>query len=469
MFWAYCRVSTTMDEQEVSIEDQEAWAREEATRRGVPIRVFTERASARTTIGRPVFQAMMAELAALAAPARPSHLLVARFDRLSRDMTDSLLVVRQLNALQVRLFTRDSGEVQAKTFADRAVIVARSMAGESENEARSLRMKASMDRRRAEGKALSKKAPYGIQLVDGRDTPADGEASGWVRKAFAWYLAGDGFRVIARRFRDHAPPHRFVTAHGKVRERSETWDNSRIAKMLRQRRYRGLLVPEQTWDQAQVVRAGKPRWRTDRLRDYPLSGLILCPACDRRLYGRAGGGRLARYYCCRLCLTNYNAARVEAALRERCLRFSVTPDELRAWMNEPAEDRVELEREARALEATSSPAAVEAAKQRVWNLALAAAIPAEDLASQLRRIEADATAKRERLVSLRAQIARAEHGGRTVDRALALLRDFWTLYENSPMERRKMLMAEVVRAVGPVYAAKDGATFGRPLCYDSFQ
>jgi site-specific DNA recombinase len=205
--WAYCRVSTTKDEQELSLEQQERWAQDYAAKETLDLRVFRERASAKRTIGRKEFQRMMSELAELPAARRPSFLLVTSFDRLSRDMTDTLLIARQLKELRVQLYVRDAGGiVKSETFAERAALVGQSMGGEAENEARSNRARASWERRRREGKPTSNKVPYGLQMRGERDVPAL-DSGAWVKKAFRWYALGIGTYTIAERMKSGAPPH----------------------------------------------------------------------------------------------------------------------------------------------------------------------------------------------------------------------------------------------------------------------
>lgn len=205
--WAYCRVSTTKDEQELSLEQQEVWARGYAAQEGLELTIYPEGATAKRTIGRKEFQRMMSELADLPPARRPGQLLVTSFDLLSRDMTDTLLIARQLKELRVSLYIRGAGGVvKSETFAERAALVGQSMGGEAENEARSNRMRASWERRRREGKPTSNKVPYGLQMRGERDEPATGSGP-WVRKAFQWYASGIGTYTIALRMKAGAPAH----------------------------------------------------------------------------------------------------------------------------------------------------------------------------------------------------------------------------------------------------------------------
>jgi DNA invertase Pin-like site-specific DNA recombinase len=82
--WAYCRVSTAKGEQNLSLEQQEVWARERCARDGLALTVFRERASAKRTIGRKEFKRMMSLPAEVAAARRPSLLLVTSYERSPR-------------------------------------------------------------------------------------------------------------------------------------------------------------------------------------------------------------------------------------------------------------------------------------------------------------------------------------------------------------------------------------------------
>ncbi|MGZ3498626.1 MAG: recombinase family protein [Vulcanimicrobiaceae bacterium] len=119
--WAYCRVSTQKDEQGFSLDEQIRWAQSFAANRGASLQVFKEKASAKTIIGRPVCSRM---LALLEDPTslKPEILAATSFDRLSRDMTDTLLLARALRTARVQLYIRDRGEVPMDSFADQAAL-----------------------------------------------------------------------------------------------------------------------------------------------------------------------------------------------------------------------------------------------------------------------------------------------------------------------------------------------------------
>lgn len=87
--WAYCRVSTQKDEQELSLAEQVKWAREFVAQRGATLRVFQERASAKTVIARPQCIRMFEEIEK---GARPLMVIATSLDRLSRGIADSLIL-----------------------------------------------------------------------------------------------------------------------------------------------------------------------------------------------------------------------------------------------------------------------------------------------------------------------------------------------------------------------------------------
>ncbi len=482
--WAYCRVSTTKDEQELSLGEQERWAESYAAGLGEALVVFRERASARSTVGRPEFQRMMASVQGLPASQRPKQIVVTSLDRLSRDMTDTLVVTRTLRSLKVGLFIRDMGLIKAETFGDRAALVGRSMGGEAENEARSNRARASWDRRRREGKPTSNKSPYGLQLRNECDVEAP-ESGVWVRRAFEWYLSGIGAHTIARRFQGNAPPHVVWTNRvgpdgaPVTRSRHPVWEYNRILKMLRQSRYRGTIVKPEVFDRAQQLLADKPRWRQSRKGEYPLSGAVKCGGCGRSFHGRSSSGvrnkRLAdgtiatykykriRYYGCIVCNVIINADEMEEWFRHDVNRVAANEKLLREWVigHRPSADLNELRRELVGLEHRTSETYIETMRSRVWDLALEGPHSAVDLEAQLARIDRKRIDSQRRLLELQQILGRRDGEKRTLEQAGRLLAGFWQTFDRAPYEAKRELMARLCAALGGVTATKGGLRWSR--------
>ncbi len=477
--WAYCRVSTTKDEQELSLEEQQRWARNWAADEGLSVTLFSERASAKTTLGRKVFLEMVSRLESVPAKERPRYLLITSLDRLSRDITDTLVAARMLNEMGVFLYVRDRGVVRSDSFADRAALVGQSLGGEAENEARSQRARASWQRRRREGKAMSNKVPYGIQLRSERDTPSHPSAQ-WVVRAFKWYAGGIGMHRISLRMRAGAPPHRVMStrlgADGKpvVRERTPVWDCNRVRKLFGQRRYREVIVDAALFDRVQELIARRPRHSQVRKFEYPLSGAVRCATCGRHFHGHVTGGtrtkRLAsgvrrtyaatrtRYYDCTVCNYRINAAVLERRFRDEVARLAANDAALENWLSgeSQVEDREALEREADKLETDLNPRELERVRARCWELALGNPHLTTDLEAQFGRLAADAQRKRERLRELHSAMASRCDRRRTLQAARALLSRFWETFDAADYDAKRELVETLVAALGGLEADKKG-------------
>jgi len=83
------------------------------------------------------------------------------------------------------------------------------------------------------------------------------------------------------------------------------------------------------------------------------------------------------------------------------------------------------------------------------------------LSAQLGRIKDDFAKRRSQATELRQQLAVQTTERRTVERAAALLKNFWTLYDAAGYEDRRELIAAVVRALGGATATKEGIVWER--------
>lgn len=483
LVWAYCRVSTLKSEQELSLEEQVAWAQGYAKQHGAALVVFRERASAKTIIGRPECARMLRELGSLPAKDRPQVLVATSFDRLSRDMTDTMLLARDLRHAKVDLYIRDRGVIAMESFADQAALVGQAMGGQAENDAKSQRARASWDRRRREGKPTSNKVPYGLQLQNEFDVPAEGSAD-WVRMAFEWYAAGIGMHRIAQRLKLEAPPHITKTskvgADGKVltRERKPVWEENRVRKLLGQRRYRGTIVPEALFDSVSQLLEEKPRWRSDRKYEYPLSGAIKCAGCGRSFHGHATGGTYyskskshkrerrsrtrTRYYACTVCSYFINAKKLEDWFQRDIGEFAADPALFRAFVDEaaPRQDALSLARERKRIQTQLAESGVK--RQRAWEASLSGnEYVVADLSRELKRISEEEADLRDRLMRLEATSVETEQKKRTIASAKALLKRFWALYDTADYQQKRELAANIVCALGGATASKDGLTWTR--------
>lgn len=480
--WAYCRVSTTKHEQELSLDEQVRWAEQYAEANHLSLRVFSEKASAKTIVQRSVCVEMLRDLRALPNAKRPHVLVATSFDRLARDIFDAFTLFGDLRDAGVQLYIRDAGQMQMQSPADAAILFGRAFGGHAENDARSARIRASWERRRREGKPTSNKVPYGIQLRNERDE-MEPEAARWVRYAFEWYSEGIGMPTIAVRMLE-APPSRTISTKvgpdGKpiVRERQPVWEANRVRKLLEQKRYRGLIVRVELFDQVQERLHTKPRWPQKRRFEYPLSGAIKCAKCGRSYHGHSTGGsikkrlasgavrvyspqRRTRYYGCTVCRYMLNAERLEAEFFSILRDLRVDPGLLQMWVSRErpsGPSHAELEQEAAKLRRLASPERIDFLKRTAWSISISSndAHVTADLPRQLARISEDDGANRARLREIETALAEGSKRARSLSLAASLIEQFEALYEAATYNERRDLCLSISTALGGLTASPAG-------------
>jgi len=474
-------VSTRKEEQEESLEAQEAWARDFAAKNGAAVHVIGERASAKSTVGRPLFNRMIADLAALPKADRPELLLVTALDRLSRSTRDTLNVIEALREFRVTLFQRNIGPITAEEFPKLAALVGMSLAGEAENYGRSIRTKQMWDKRRAEGKPASNKVPYGLQLRGGWDIPIP-ESAAWVLRAFEMYAAGIGSYTIANEFVKGAPPHtwlttRFDEAGERIKKtRAATkWESNRITKLLVQRRYRGTIVPNELFDKVQERLSKTPRPGNARKREYPLGAALVCAGCNRHLHGEASGGQTTkrrangklkrytrertRYYGCHVCNYRFNAELLEGQFFQEIGELRASERLLQKWVDAPTVDKrhaAVIAKEVKQLTDESSESAEAIHRDRVFDAVVSADLGHVEVRRQLERVQKIFAEKRGRLSLLRQQIAGVQMSTRSLERARLLLASFRELYDVADYEKKRELVAALVEALGGLTIDRGG-------------
>jgi len=471
-------VSTQKEEQELSLDEQVRWAEEFARQHAARLVTFKDKASAKTVIARPQCAKLLGSLENEEEEI-PEFLIATTFDRLSRDMTDTLLIARTLRQSGVKLYIRDRGEVAMDSFADQAAIVGQAMGGHAENEAKSNRCKASWERRHRQGKPMSNKSPYGLQLRAEQDVEEPVSAP-WVRKAFEWYASGIGMHTIALRMKAGAPPHRVVTsrhdADGQpvVRERNHVWESNRVRKLLEQRRYRGTIVDAGLFDQVQQAIGSKPRWRQERAYEYPLSGAVKCLYCGRSFHGHATGAtcrkrradgstatyhryRRVRYYACTVCNYRINAERLERWFEDDIARVEADDKLFARWSaTERISDMDAMIREKHELQERLRDGSFDNLRQRAWQLALKDDSVEADLPRQLRAIADEEAHARDRLGELCKILADESEAKRAENVARDLLANFKSLFHSARYEQRRELANAIVSALGGAKASKEG-------------
>jgi|GEM_PF-5397348 len=229
---------------------------------------------------------------------------------------------------------------------------------------KSIACRASWARRRREGKPLSNKSPYGLQLSNEKDVEEPITAP-YVRLAFEWYACGIQIPTIAQRLSREAPAHTVATykasrrnAMRRTRTTLPRWIGkngkcNRTRLLLQQPRYRGTIVSTALFDLVQEGLRLQPFKRKPvRQYPYPLSGSVLCERCNGSLHGHTTGydkpqtlyrkqhhlsdnlvgiPSFTRYYSCKPCGTLISAATLEHRFFQHLATLVIPPKYWYPW------------------------------------------------------------------------------------------------------------------------------------------
>jgi DNA invertase Pin-like site-specific DNA recombinase len=361
----YARFSTDMQSSS-SVEDQVARARRYVEERGGRVDealVFVDFALSGATTARPGLQALLAAVDAR----RLDVALVESLDRVSRDQADVHMIFRRLRAADVRLIGIGDGIDTSTGQAGRMLASMRAMMGEAYLDDLRDKTRRGLEARARAGLATGG-LPFGYRssahASGGRAIEIDPAAADIVRRIFADHARGASFAGIATALNaELVPPPR-----SSRRLRAPTWQHTTIRSILKNERYRGVLVfgqrewrkvpdtqlrrpvlrsphavvrierPElrivddETWSACNPTSSDRPARAAERRagarRAYLFSGLLRCGLCGSTMH--VHGGRDRSYYRC-----------AEAASRGTCEnRASVAEDVVRPGLLEAIAERI---------------------------------------------------------------------------------------------------------------------------------
>lgn len=231
---AYCRVSTGMDDQLVSLETQKSHY--EDLIGSNPDWVFAglyydEGISGTSKEKRPALQRLIADCEA----GRIDRILTKSLSRFARNTTDCLELTRKLLDLGITIFFEkenlDTGSMESELL-----LSIMSSLAESESVSISENNKWSVRHRFENGTFKIGCAPYGYAVKDGEMTINEDEAK-WVRWIFAQALKGKASNAIATQLNDLGIPSR----------RSDHWTSTTIRGMLTNEKYVGSCLFQKTY------------------------------------------------------------------------------------------------------------------------------------------------------------------------------------------------------------------------------
>lgn len=303
----YTRISLDEKHQPYSLSAQEDRIREYTTSRteeGYRVyKIYTDTKSA-ATLDRPGLQNVLRDIE----KGLLQVVLVVKLDRLCRNLADQLYLTEEFKKAGVRLeATNEDVDVESPEGTTWAQI--RGAFNELERRRISCRTKMGMAKKASLGGWCGGYAPFGYSYdANAKILIPDPYQRLIVENIFDLYvtkkmgaksiavdLNGEGFRTRSGHPFSVASVIAIITNPvyiGKIRWGGKIF----LGKHER-------LTDEETFDKSQAIlseRRGDPSLRRSNASDYPLSGLLRCQRCGRRLVGVSAHGRngIYRYYAC---------------------------------------------------------------------------------------------------------------------------------------------------------------------------
>ena len=224
------------------------------------------------------------------------------------------------------------------------------------------------------GKYTNWAYPYGYKAstVENRTAVIDEEAAKIVQRIYDMRLQGNSVRTIARALTDEGIPNPtayYTRLDGKKsnRQGSPYWSPKTVSDILKDSTYIGTLTQHRTtrfsyknhqvlnvpqneqivrenaheaivdrdvWDKVQAINEGNARGRTDKAnRVHPLSGLLVCADCGKKLKGKSAGSNKSYMYSCRTYVDLGKKYCTSHAISERLIESIVLQD-IRAMLGE---------------------------------------------------------------------------------------------------------------------------------------
>ena len=340
----YARVSTLIQE---SIPVQQEECRKVAVRLDLPILDEFEDKKSGLIVDRENYQRLLT----LARTGRISHVICFKTDRMGRDDVEFIRMAREMERLGVELYDTILGRV------DPAMILVLAMQSNWEVRATSGRVLPVMKSKAQKGLSMQR-PPFGYRRTIQKGIfELDPETAPVVVELFRRYVDGESVWSLVAWFNPHTGKNlRSSDLTKKLRkpfyagfQRFNTTRNSKIdgrylkphEEWIVARHQSPDIVDVETWLAAQARLDARQNVGQERAPgpQYPLTGLIWCAACDKRVHGQPDGTGKYPFYHCPYCGKGKSNRKVEGAIRGLLEAIPYGMDSVTRALDETARSR----------------------------------------------------------------------------------------------------------------------------------
>jgi site-specific DNA recombinase len=323
----YTRVSTEEQKKTgVSLRDQEQRGIEFCIRNGYEYEVFSDGGySGELDIEhRPELNRLVDKL--LTKPKEIDGIFVVDIDRLTRDAKVGFFLKQIFIEYDIKLFNVDGFEINLRDENEDLMMGIKLLLSSFELKKLRVRIKRALERNVKDGKVMGGPfKPFGYQKGPDNKLIIFEEESEIVKRIFQFCIEGLSTRKIADKLNEEGVPTKrsksekgYLTFNGK-KHTEFFWRDAVIHSMLKnplykgERRYKGniypspIIIEEDKFELVQRILTQRNNFKdTTNKHFYMLKGLIVCPVCGMRFYGRKRVDLSDnQYICCSQRLKNF--------------------------------------------------------------------------------------------------------------------------------------------------------------------
>lgn len=323
----YIRVSTEEQKKSgVSLRDQEQRGIEFSIRNGYEYEVFSDGGySGELDIEhRPELNRLVDKL--LTKPKEIDGIFVVDIDRLTRDAQVGFFLKQIFIEYDIKLFNVDGFEINLRDENEDLMMGIKFLLSSFELKKLRVRIKRSLERNVKDGKVMGGPfKPFGYQKGPENKLIIFEEESEIIKRIFQLCIEGLSTRKIADKLNEEGVPTKrsksekgYLTFNGKTHTQF-FWRDAVIHSMLKnplykgERRYKGniypspIIIEEDKFELVQRILTQRNNFKdTTNKHFYMLKGLIVCPVCGMRFYGRKRVDLSDnQYICCSQRLKNF--------------------------------------------------------------------------------------------------------------------------------------------------------------------